>query len=104
LEKNKREAILQFLETVNCVSLPYSEESHRLAWCYVKDGVLTENHIDDLRHVAYATVYECDVIVSWNRRHIASLPKIQKLNFCNIKYHYRSMMICTPEKFLTFYK
>ncbi|MDR2706121.1 MAG: hypothetical protein LBC02_10115 [Planctomycetaceae bacterium] len=37
----KRETILQFLETLSCVFLPYSEESHSLAWKYVLDGVLT---------------------------------------------------------------
>jgi hypothetical protein len=100
----KREAILYFLNTLAVLYLPYNEESHRLAWNYVKDGILTENHIDDLRHVAYATVNQCDVIVSWNRKHIAKLSKMQKLNLCNIKNNYRPIIICTPDEFLTMFK
>lgn len=103
-EAAKRETILQFLETLNCAFLPYSEESHRLAWKYVLDGVLTDNHIDDLTHVAYATVHKCDMIVSWNRKHIAKPIKVQKLNACNIKNNYSMIAIYTPQEFLTFYK
>jgi hypothetical protein len=69
----------------------------------VVEGILTHNHIDDLLHIAYATVYECDVIVSWNRKHIAKATKIQKINLCNIKNNYRSITICTPEDFLTIF-
>jgi predicted nucleic acid-binding protein len=103
-KKRKGEAIADFIETLNCVSLPYSDEAHRLAENYVKDGVLTNNHIDDLTHVAYATVHKCDMIVSWNRKHIAKPIKIQKLNLCNIKYKYPTIAICTPQEFLTLYK
>ncbi|MDR1269040.1 MAG: hypothetical protein LBK82_05915 [Planctomycetaceae bacterium] len=97
---NKREAIFYFLSTLNVMTIPYDDRSNNLAWKYVIEGVLTDNHIDDLMHVAYATVYECDAIVSWNRKHIAKQSKIQKLNLCNLKYNYRSITICTPQEFI----
>jgi predicted nucleic acid-binding protein len=103
-EKLKRDVILRFINNLNYTLLPYSEESHYLAWKYVQDGVLNDNHIDDLLHVAYATVYQCDVIVSWNRKHIAKLSKIQKLNSCNIKNNYPLIAIYTPEEFLIMFK
>jgi hypothetical protein len=104
LDKKKGKTISQFLETLNCVLLPYSQESVDLAWTYVFEGILTDNHIDDLTHVAYATVFDCDVIVSWNRKHIANQTKIQKINFCNVQNNYESIIICTPEEFLTLNK
>ncbi|MDR1484431.1 MAG: hypothetical protein LBT09_06370 [Planctomycetaceae bacterium] len=97
----QKESNKYFMSTIEYSLLPYSKESHDLAWKYVINGVLTHNHIGDLLHVAYATVNECDMIVSWNRKHIAKHSKIQKLNLCNIKYDYRSITICTPEEFLT---
>jgi hypothetical protein len=103
-EEGKGEAISKFIEKLNCVSLPNSEVANNLALKYVFDGVLTHNHIDDLTHVAYATVFECDIIVSWNRKHIANKIKIQKLNACNIKNNYPVIAIYTPEEFLTLYK
>ncbi|MDR2704377.1 MAG: hypothetical protein LBC02_01235 [Planctomycetaceae bacterium] len=103
-DESKKLEIFQFLETLNCVLLPYLGEAHLLAEIYVKDRVLTNNHLDDLTHVAYATVHKCDMIVSWNRKHIAKPIKIQKLNLCNVKYNYSTIAICTPEEFLTIYK
>ncbi|MDR2706240.1 MAG: hypothetical protein LBC02_10720 [Planctomycetaceae bacterium] len=101
---NKGAAASQIIESLNCVLLPYSQESYDLARTYVLEGILTENHVNDLRHVAYATVFGCSVIVSWNRRHIAKPIKIQKLNACNIKNNYPAIVIYTPEEFLILYK
>ncbi|MDR3198955.1 MAG: hypothetical protein LBU34_13905 [Planctomycetaceae bacterium] len=100
----KKEEISQFIETLNCVFLPNSKEAQQLAWSYVKDGILTENHIVDLTHVAFATVFGCDMIVSWNRKHIAKPIKIQKINTCNLKNNYNMIAIYTPQEFLTSYK
>ncbi|MDR3199258.1 MAG: hypothetical protein LBU34_15430 [Planctomycetaceae bacterium] len=99
-KKIERDVIFTFLNTINFISLSYSEESHSLATKYIQDGILTQNHIDDMLHVAYATVHNCDMIVSWNRKHIAKLSKIQKINACNIKNNYHSITICTPKEFL----
>jgi predicted nucleic acid-binding protein len=95
----KKESNKSFLSTLNCQILSYSKASHDLAWSYVFDGVLTHNHIDDLLHVAYATVHECDVIVSWNRKHIAKPAKIQKLNFCNVKNNYHVLRFVHRKNF-----
>jgi hypothetical protein len=102
--EEKRKAVLLFLKTLNCVLLPYDIESRNLAKVYVSEGILTDNHIDDLRHVAYATVFDCDMIVSWNQKHIAKTIKIQKINDCNMKNNYSMIAIYTPERFLTLYK
>jgi predicted nucleic acid-binding protein len=96
----KREENLDFIKNLNCRVLPYSLESHNLASTYVREDVLTENHFDDLLHVAYATVHQCDMIVSWNRKHIAKQAKVQKINACNIKNNYHAIAIYTPEEFL----
>ncbi|MDR2756523.1 MAG: hypothetical protein LBC20_12530 [Planctomycetaceae bacterium] len=98
--ETQKEENINFLKKLNCQTLPYSNESHNLAWTYIIEGVLTENHFDDLLHVAYATVYECDMIVSWNRKHVAKQSKIQKINACNIKNNYCAITIFTPAEFL----
>jgi predicted nucleic acid-binding protein len=102
-EKTKKETILHFWKKLNMNVIPYNKESNDLAWNYITEGVLTYNHIEDLLHVAYATVHNCDMIVSWNRKHIAKQSKIQKLNACNIKNNYNSIVIFTPEQFLTYF-
>jgi hypothetical protein len=98
----KRDKILYFLDSLDVTVILYSAESNNLAWCYVSEGVLTDNHIDDLKHMAYATIHECGIIVSWNRTHIANPIKMQKLNLCNVFYSYRPIVICTPQDFIDF--
>jgi predicted nucleic acid-binding protein len=97
----KKEEILNFLKQLNNVTiLSADNDSYNLALKYIKEGILTESHLNDLLHVAYATVSACDVIVSWNRKHLAKESKIQKINFCNIRNNYQSIIICTPQDFL----
>jgi predicted nucleic acid-binding protein len=103
-KSKKKDTIIEFLNTLNCIYLSHSEESHDHAWNYIADEILTKNHFDDLLHVAYATVHNCNVIVSWNRKHIAKLVKIQKLNACNLKHNYNIIAIYTPEEFLTLFQ
>jgi hypothetical protein len=101
-EASKRNEILHFLSKLNIISIPYSEESYNLAWSYVFEGVLTDKHMDDLLHMAYAVIHECDIIVSWNCKHIVNPVNTQKLNFCNVLHGYRPIMICTPQDFIDF--
>jgi predicted nucleic acid-binding protein len=100
-EIEKKEAILYFLNSLNALTrLEYTDEAYRLAENYYTEGVLTYNHMDDLLHMAYATVYNCDVIVSWNRKHLANPLKMQKLNRCNEAQGYGSIVVCTPQHFI----
>lgn len=57
-----------------------SEEALELRLNYIKSGVVTESSLDDALHVAIATVSGCDLIVSWNFRHIVHFDKIPKYN------------------------
>jgi hypothetical protein len=100
----KRDTIFRFLSTLNNLAeLPLNDEPSKLTMAYLFAGILTFNHIGDLSHVAYASVHECDVIVSWNRKHIANSMKLQKMNLCNLKYGYNTIIICTPQCFSTIF-
>jgi predicted nucleic acid-binding protein len=100
----KKETILSFMETIKLTKIPFNNDAYNLAWNYIADGILTYNHLDDLLHVAYATINECDVIISWNRKHLAKNSKVQKINLFNITNSYSSISIFTPQEFLTRFK
>lgn len=52
----------------------------------------------DSVHVAAATVYACDYLVTWNIRHIAN-GEIRRLTERIIREHgYQTTTICTPEE------
>ena len=69
--------------TASATIVDVSEEALELQLNYIKSGVVTESSLDDALHVAVASVSGCDLIVSWNFRHIVHFEKIPKYNAVN---------------------
>ena len=67
---------------------------------YVIDGVLSDNHIEDLTHVAYAVVSRCDYVITWNMRHLANERTVSRINNVNAIENDWKIYIATPD-FLT---
>ena len=63
---------------------------------YIAAGIVTEKSIQDALHVAIATIAECDLIVSWNFKHIVHYDKIPKYNAINILHGYKAIGIYSP--------
>ncbi len=82
--------------------LAYSEiasvnaEALELRQAYLQAGILTPRWLDDALHVALATVSGCDVIVSWNFKHIVHYQKIPLYNAINALEGYDSILIHSP--------
>lgn len=69
---------------------------------YIESGVVTEASLDDALHVAIATIAGCDLIVSWNFRHIVHLDKIPKYNAVNILNGYSRIGIYSPSEVILY--
>ncbi len=78
--------------------LELTDEAIELRNLYIKNGILTEKWIDDATHVALATVYRADAIVSWNFKHIVRLDKIKMFNQVNIINGYGILTIISPKE------
>jgi predicted nucleic acid-binding protein len=76
--------------------IPVSEQAVNLQQSYIKEGIVTNKSLDDALHVALATVSECDLIVSWNFKHIVHFQKIPLFNAVNTLNGYKSLMIYSP--------
>lgn len=88
--------LLSFPHTV----LPENGEVRHLSTLYVTENVLSERHIDDLRHVAYAVLARCDYIVSWNMRHLVNPRTMSRVNDINALNRYPTIAIVTPSFFI----
>ena len=73
-----------------------SKEALELQLSYIKSGVVTNNSLDDALHVAISTVSGCDLIVSWNFKHIVHFDKIPKYNAVNTLNVYKHIGIYSP--------
>ena len=68
----------------------------RLMRGYLDAGIVTEKWRDDALHVAQATVTGCDLIVSWNFKHIVHFQKIPFYNAVNTLHGYKAIAIHSP--------
>ncbi|MDH4099722.1 MAG: type II toxin-antitoxin system VapC family toxin [Nitrospirota bacterium] len=69
---------------------------------YIREGILSPKWYDDALHVAIATVAECDVIVSWNFKHIVNFQKIPLFNAVNVLNGYKAIAIHSPMEVISY--
>jgi predicted nucleic acid-binding protein len=92
----KRSILLKHLHSISCTPLQSNVEVAELAVAYIKAGVLSQHSFDDCQHIAYACVYNCDIIVSWNFRHMVNHRTISGVRSVNALVGYKEMLIYTP--------
>lgn len=61
----------------------------RLANLYIQSRVVPAVKMEDALHVAYATFYEMDILLSWNFKHLANVNKEAKIQVENSREGYR---------------
>jgi len=96
----KRSKMYQKLRELPFQILEKTNEISELAQEYIKHGVLKEKSLDDCMHIAFAVVYNCDVIVSWNFKHLVNFKTISKVKIVNAINQYREISIITPTMLL----
>nr|VFK40643.1 MAG: PIN domain-containing protein [Candidatus Kentron sp. SD]VFK45793.1 MAG: PIN domain-containing protein [Candidatus Kentron sp. SD]VFK79778.1 MAG: PIN domain-containing protein [Candidatus Kentron sp. SD] len=69
---------------------------------YLAAGIVTRKSMDDATHVALATISGCEMIVSWNFKHIVHFQKIPGYNAVNILNGYHSINIYSPSSVISY--
>jgi hypothetical protein len=64
------------------------EEINFLVNSYLDNGIIPRKNIADAFHVAYSTIFEMDILLSWNFKHLANINKEQKIVAVNKLYGY----------------
>lgn len=65
---------------------------------YTQRSVLGQRFLNDMLHIALATIAEVDVLVSWNFKHIVRLDKIRLFNAVNMEQGYKPLTIYSPRE------
>ena len=68
---------------------------------YIERSVLGQRFLNDMLHIALATIAEVDVLVSWNFRHIVRLDKIRLFNAVNLEQVYEPLTIYSPREVIS---
>ena len=77
-------------------------EVGRLADKYLSTKIIPEKYRADALHIAFATFYEMDVLVSYNLRHIVKLKTRRLANYINLLEGYKTLEIGTPEEVIEY--
>jgi len=99
-DEPKRSFMLEKLKEIELTIVNTETEVEDLSQEFIKLGILKEKSIDDCMHIATALLLKCDVIVSWNFKHIVNdktiegvktITQTKKLN--SIKIYCPSILI-----------
>ncbi len=90
--------IITDIDEDNITILQSSEEINDLAFEYISNKIVTNKYFEDAMHIAYATYFDIDVLVSWNFKHIVNLNKIKLFNSVNLKEGYKVLEIRSPKE------
>jgi predicted nucleic acid-binding protein len=92
----KYSILLEYLQLISYTELQETEEVLELAKKYLDAGILREKSFDDCQHIAYACVYDCDMLISWNFKHLVNIKTISGVKSVNALAGYKEMPIYTP--------
>ena len=79
-----------------------TQEALFLRQAYLDAGILAPGSADDALHVALATVSDCNLIVSWNFKHIVHFRKISMYNSVNAANGYEPLAIFSPREVVSY--
>ena len=75
-----------------------TDEILKLASKYISEKVVVQTSFDDCIHIATATIYKADILVSWNFKHIVNVYRIRGYNSVNLRLGYSTLEIRSPKE------
>ncbi len=99
-KENKQNILLSYLQQIKYTVVRIDEGTIELAEKFVDFGVLKRKSFDDCRHIASAILSGCDVIVSWNFKHIVNIKTMRGIKVITTLEGYKDLLIYPPSALL----
>jgi len=102
---NAPEQVQKLLSTVpeaNKTRIELTEEALQLADTYITENVVGKTSREDCFHIALATIFRADILVSWNFKHIVNVIRIRGYNAVNMKLGYQTIDIRSPKEIIIY--
>ncbi len=77
-----------------------NSEVRKILAQYIENNVISDKHLDDTLHIATATVFRANALVSWNFKHIVNFDRIVGYDNVNLNNGYKRIQIITPQSFI----
>jgi len=90
--------ILKQLPIENLIEISVTSEIIDLANKYISEKVIPQWCEADALHIATATYYNADLLLSWNFKHIVNVTRIMGYNGVNLREGYKALEIRSPKE------
>ena len=80
--------------------LPLTSEILELAMRLISPDTFPESAAVDAIHIAAATAYGCDYLLTWNFKHINNAQIKRAIMKIVVTYGYEPTIICTPDELM----
>jgi predicted nucleic acid-binding protein len=97
----KRTAMLSSLLDIEYAEVVQDGRAKELSQLYLDVGGLPPKSKEDAAHIAIASVNDCDIILSWNFKHIVNLRAMTAVEDVNVRKRYKNIRILSPTMLLS---
>ena len=88
--------LLELLAEIDYETVSLNSEIEKLAVMIISHGILTQKSYEDCLHIATALTHDCNLLVSWNFKHLVNIRTINGVRAISNLAGYRSIDIVTP--------
>lgn len=92
----KRSILKEYLSKINYDRLDITEETEKIANEIINEGILNPKSFDDCLHIASAIINDCNIIVSWNFKHMVNVDTINGIRRITFAKRYNNIDIYAP--------
>jgi predicted nucleic acid-binding protein len=96
----KRGVLLNYLAQIQFTMTEVTDRILELANRIVDFGILTRKSFDDCQHIAAALESGCDIIVSWNFKHLVNVRTMKGVRAITAMEGYKDILLVSPSVLL----
>lgn len=89
-EVNKKKILIDVIKQypIKILEIENNLNIDHLAELYIQEKIIPAKKKEDALHIAISTVHECDILLSWNFKHLANIKKQIAINAINEQQGY----------------
>ena len=92
----KRTILKEYLAQINYERVEITEEAEEIANEIINEGILNSKSFDDCLHISSAILNDCNIIVSWNFKHMVNVDTINGVRRITFARRYNNIDIYAP--------
>ncbi len=94
--EEKLKILLDYLDQIDYNIIETDEDTVELAGKFIDFGILKQKSFDDCQHIAAAILAGCDIITSWNFKHIVNIKTARGVKVITTLEGYKDLLIYPP--------